>query len=82
MLCPQYFFKIFTTNSKWQVVIDCNEWVKKQFKLQIQIKTKNNLPLMICYENIVDVAYKKNPQSVIKISQFDEHKQFGHTHNQ
>ena len=35
---------------------------------------------MICYENIVDVAHikkkkkKKTPQSVIKISQFDEHK--------
>ena len=39
---------------------------------------------MICYENIVDVAYikKKNPLSVINISQFDEHKWFGHTHNQ
>ena len=23
MICPQYFHNIFTTNSKWQVVIDC-----------------------------------------------------------
>ena len=40
---------------------------------------------MICYENIVNVAHikkKKTPQSVIKISQFGEHKWFGHTHNQ
>ena len=37
---------------------------------------------MICYENIVDVAHKKNPQPVVKISQFDEHKWIGHTHNQ
>ena len=25
ILCPQYFYYIFTTNSKWQVIIDCYE---------------------------------------------------------
>ena len=35
-------------------------WIKKSFKLWIQIKTNNNLPSMICCENIVNVALLKN----------------------
>ena len=29
MICPQHFYNIFTTNSKWRVVTGCYYWVKK-----------------------------------------------------
>ena len=29
MICLQQLYNIFTTNPKWQVVIDCYCWVKK-----------------------------------------------------
>ena len=39
-----YVYNIFTTNSKGKVEIGCYKWVKKYFKLWIQIRTNNNLP--------------------------------------
>jgi len=44
LLCQQHFYYTFTTNLKWLVVIVDSNYI-----------TNNNLPIMICYENIVKI---------------------------
>ena len=58
MLCLQYFHNKFYV----MVVISCYKWVKKYFKLWIQIRTNNNLLHVIYCENIIDVTLLKKGQ--------------------
>ena len=57
VLHPQHFHNIFTTNHSWLVVIGSNLNLLLRLFFAPIIIISNNLPLKICYENIVDIAF-------------------------
>ena len=53
MLRLQYLYNTFTTNHNCQVVTGGQD---SNFSDKFKLKTRNNLSLKICYENIMNVS--------------------------
>ena len=57
MLRPQYFYNIFTTNHRSKVVIGSNLNSKLKLLFYLFVTINNNLPVKICYKNIVNITF-------------------------